>query len=197
MFILLHRVAKGLLIGACIAAVGAITWQIYEHRSVFEPVLGAYRTGTIDPNDQPQPVTVITGIVVRVESGSTFALRQPGGREQRFSLTGITTPHFNLRASKKNNDLALLCTTNLNSLILSNQVVVNACFIDRTGGGHGIVHLNGTNLNALLVERGYAHVRPVYLKCLSFKDRYVLLRAQQKAQPIPSEVAATRPVTGR
>lgn len=177
MFHVLHRIVVGLFF----LFLAGVAWFIYEQRAVFNPVADFSTALMIRKDSEPNIVSEVTGLVTKVADVTSFQLKSAEGQRFHVRMGGLAFP---AEVSTNKFELALRdeADAKLRGLILSNQVHVSFTFVSEQRAGVGMVYLGETNVNAIMVEAGLAKPKKQYLKGLTLKQLYALVRAERAAR---------------
>lgn len=139
------------------ASTGAITWP----RTAYEQVasyLGRPEAGwrvatdtlndTVPANTAPQDYD-LWGRVVRVADGDTLSLLDENNQQHKVRLFGIDTP-------ERDQPFGRAASRFLASRVAGKTIGVDEIELDNYGRTVGIVYLEGTNINLVMVENGQA-----------------------------------------
>ena len=107
------------------------------------------------------PAQALEGKVVSVLDGDTVIVLDENNNQTRVRLASIDAP-------EKNQPFGMQAKHALSELVYFKNVVVSEDTIDRYGRLIGLIKLNAINVNAMLVEDGYAWV---YRKYLNNRDK--------------------------
>lgn len=177
MFHTLHKIAVAIVF-AFLACVG---FFIYQHRAVFDPGTDFVRALWIRQESPPQIIAEVSGDVVQVIDPSSFQLQADSGYHYSVGLGGLEFPS-GYSQDPEDLELRRAAKTNLSELILSKRVQVQFTYISPQRSGTGIVYSGNTNVNAAMAQAGFAKPKRQYLKGLSLKHLYALIRAERAAK---------------
>ncbi len=137
----------------------------------------------------------ITCTVIRVVDGDTFHCRLPDGRDEKVRLVGIDTPEIErnpkaiMDAERSGQDLETIVSLgkeaeNFTKSYLKPGTTVNLELVTQPRGKYGrllaYVYLSdGTMLNALLVQEGYAQVMTIPPN-VKFQDLFLKLQREAR-----------------
>lgn len=114
----------------------------------------------------------IQGKVVHIADGDTLRILTPSNQQIKIRLAGIDTPEKAQAFSNKAKQA-------LAALIFQKQITVDVLTIDRYGRSVGRVYVKGFDVNAELVQQGYAWV---YRKYTKDQKLYALKAEAKKAK---------------
>ncbi len=175
---MLHRLY---LAGWITLVVGGAVW-LYPRTGLSEPLLDWYAVWQNGGSASSKPLEHLSGTVVNITDGTTFALRTADRQLYSIGLAGVVQPpptpvH---PRGRKSPDVDPAWTA-LRHLILSNSVEVEVTALDSFHRGLGVVYLGSTNINAALIESGVVQLKHEFIKELPLMEQYQLLRAERRA----------------
>ena len=174
MFYAIHRAIKFTLF-CCALWVG---WKLYEHRHVAEPALIWYDVWD-NGGFREKPMPTVTGVVERVLTSQTFIMK-----------TTNSAPRLNVRLlalHEPSKDLTLgllekekMRKEALEDLIKGKEVRLDIAYENFNNIG-GVLFLNGTNVNALLVHQRLAFTDKALVKGYTKEVQYQMLWSKRHA----------------
>ncbi len=178
MFHVLHRLY---VFCWAVLGIGGVVW-LYPRTGISEPMWDWYAVWQNKPEASVKPAAELSGTVVRVMDGASFTLRTPDRQMYSVGLLGINPPALKPRSTPAEKASAERSRDVLNELVLSNEVQVVATWLDPQHRAVGVVHMGETDVNAAMVESGLVKLKHDFIRGLSWREQYALLRAERKAR---------------
>jgi endonuclease YncB( thermonuclease family) len=179
MFHTLHRIVVLIFCGL----LGLFGFYIYQHREIFNPLVDVGEAFLLRHENPPKIAAENSGKVVRVIDLSTVEVLSDDGKMYSVGLGGLVFPPAN-STNKLHAQLRGDAKSRLEQLLLSNRVQVDFTVLSERRTGLGIVSVQQTNVNADLVEAGFASAKRAYLKGWTFKQLYTVIRSERRARTL-------------
>jgi hypothetical protein len=169
MFYTIHRAIK-IFLWCCVLFVG---WKIYQHRRVAEPAVIWYEVWD-NGGFREKPMPVVDGVVERVLSSQTFAMKTTNAAAQRVNVRLL-----GLEESSKDRSADVLIkeqkrTEALDKLIKGQNVRLHVGYENFNNLG-GVLFLGPTNVNAWLVRQRLAFTDKKLVKGFNKEFQYQML----------------------
>lgn len=176
MFYALHRIY---VVTWAVAVCAGLIW-LYPRSGVSGPVGDWYAVWKNHGKTTVRPVGELSGSVIKVLDGTSFTLRADDRQLYNIALLGVAVS--GTRSAPGAEDPVLTAKGRLSELVLSNAVAITLTWLDPQRRGVGIVHCNGVNVNAEMVESGLVEFKREFIKGAPLLDQYALMRAERKAR---------------
>lgn len=176
MFYVLHRIY---VVAWTVLVCAALIW-FYPRSGVSGPVANWYAVWKNQPKTTVSPVGELSGTVIKVLDGTSFTVRADDRQLYNIALLGVVIPAT--RSAPGAEDPALAAKRHLSGLVLSNDVAITLTWIDPQRRGVGIVHCNGSNVNAEMVESGLVEFKREFIKGIPLLDQYAFMRAERQSR---------------
>ena len=177
MFRQLHKIC---IVFCWLAAVG-FAGVLYQHRSLFYPLVDLVDALWVRDGLEQQKSGDISGRVASVLSGDMFILKDERGRRYTIRLTGVEAPEYELQ-NREAQVRALASRASLSRLVVSNDVRVELTYTNDPRCALGMVYVGTNNINVAVVEAGSVQAKRENMRGLPLKDRYALIQAGRKAR---------------
>lgn len=175
MFYAIRRMIK-LFLGLCLLAILVWAWQ---QRAALEPAFVWYDVYKNGGHTNTTALPTVTGRVLRVIDAQTFEIRPKKGNFITVRLTGLEEEP--LPTTREEATLQWQKKTALSNMVLSNFVHVDVTY-SNVNSVLGIAHCKGTNVNAALIEKRVATLKPSYIKQVPRQTQYRLFYARRAAE---------------
>ena len=178
MFHILHRIY---ILSWVLLVVGGAVW-VYPRTGISEPLSDWYGVWQNAQGNTTQPLSSLSGKVVRILDGTSFMLRSSDHQFYSIGLLGLAVEPAKAHVRPGGNDSVELRRAKLSELVLSNDVEVAVASMDAQHRGLGIVRCGQTNVNAAMIESGRVELKREFIKGLPPREQYVLIRADRIAK---------------
>ena len=174
MFYAIHRAIKFALF-CCVLWVG---WKFYQHRHIAEPALIWYDVWE-NGGFREKPMPHLTGVVERVLTSQTFIMKTTNNAPRvNVRLLALKEPSKNLTMDILEKEK--MRKEALEELIKGKEVKLDIAYENFNNLG-GMLFLNGTNINAYLVQQRLAFTEKELVRGYIKETQYQMLWSKRHA----------------
>lgn len=178
MFWFLHYATK-VTLGLALLGLAVL---LYLNRHWFEPADAWVETLRRTRADTVPVLGQTTGIVIRLPSGDSVAVRTAHATVETYRINGIVAPPWSRNPLSERARIFRRTRDSLASLVLSNEVHIAYTFHVPGRGGAGSLYRDGTNIALPLLRDGFVIVHQPSLHAVPVLEQVQMLAAEKAAR---------------
>ncbi len=175
-----YAIRRGIQV--CVVAIFvACGFLLYQQRAALDPVWvlwDAYR----NKGSEELKTEIATGKVTQVVDPLTVSLQFEHGRYYNLRLAGLVFPPRPQRSDPAYDQFEKQARERLATIVSGRAAEIQLLHAYDAQRGLGVLFVETTNVNALVLRQGNAKLKREYIKGLPVREQYDFMRAEQLAR---------------